>query len=155
MTSITRHASSLAINGVGILIEGPSGSGKTSLMFGLLERLLRAGLNAAMISDDYTSVSLEKGALQISAPDQIAGKAEVRGFGIVEVDHIAAARPIVVVSLTPDEDVERMPEPASAVLLGVSLPVIRAPRRHEESGVRIVLAWLREHGGVNLPFPAA
>ena len=112
MTGILRHASSIAIGDRGILIEGPSGAGKSSLMFGLVERARLRGQSAAIISDDQTLVTPERNGLWLSAPEEIAGKAELRGFGIVEIETVPGARACLLATLEPDEKIERMPEPA-------------------------------------------
>lgn len=153
MTGDTRHGCVLAINDIGILIEGRSGAGKTSLMFGLVERFRRAGIDTEIVCDDYCTISQCEQGLMASAPDPIAGKAELRGYGIVSVAHRSNAKLGLIVSLVPDEDVERMPEPQTATILNVTLPLIHVPERHEEAAVRIITARLGDFSDGRLPFP--
>jgi serine kinase of HPr protein (carbohydrate metabolism regulator) len=76
-------------------------------------------------------------------PPAIAGLAEVRGLGIVPVRHRPSPEIGLVVRLVEDEKMERMPDPQTCQLLGVTLPVVNTPVRHEAQAVRIVLASLR------------
>ncbi len=59
------------------------------------------------------------------APAALAGVVEVRGVGIARVPSIARARVGVVVDLVAPSEIERLPEPATCKLLGVSLPHLR------------------------------
>lgn len=139
-----RHCCVVEIKGRGILIEGRPGSGKTSLAFGLLERAGQLGLKAALVCDDQALLAARDDKLYATAPEAIAGKAELRGFGIVTVPHKAETHVHVVSRLTADKGIERMPEAVTAKLVGIDVPLIEVPERHENQAVRIVLAWLGE-----------
>jgi hypothetical protein len=76
-TPLLLHATCVAIDGRGVLLEGPSGSGKSDLALRLIDR------GARLVSDDYTLLSRHGGRLIASAPDTIHGLMEVRGLGIV------------------------------------------------------------------------
>src|SRR5256885_16911508 len=76
----TLHASSVRLDGRGVLISGPSGSGKSDLALRLLDR------GFTLVSDDQTIVRRDDSRLIASAPPTIAGKLEIRGIGIVEMD---------------------------------------------------------------------
>jgi len=110
------HATSVLVDGTGVLIRGPSGSGKSDLAL----RLIDGG--ARLISDDQTVLEARDGHLWASAPPSIAGKLEVRGLGIAVVPSIPSAALGLVVDLLPPDRIERMPEPSTAALLGVILP---------------------------------
>ena len=154
MTGVVRHASSLVIGEMGVLIEGPSGSGKSSVMFGLVERAKLAGLDAAIISDDQTILTPKEDGLWLSAPEQIAGKAELRGFGIIDVQTAAGAWAKILGILVPAVNVERMPEPATSDLFGIKINVVKLPMNHEEAAARIVLACLSAYQTQSLRFPS-
>jgi len=155
MINKTLHSCCLDVEGAGILIEGSSGTGKTSLMLGLVERLVRAGKQAAVVSDDYTLLSMENDTLIAKSPQTIRGKVELRGFGIVDTDTISTTSVALVVRLVDGGQIERLPDATSTILHGLSLPLLLAPARHEEAASRIVVAWLHKHTDINLPFPVA
>lgn len=113
------HGTSVALEGGGLLLRGPSGSGKSDLAL----RLIDAG--ARLVADDQTELRLAGGGIEMRAPATIAGKMEVRGLGILSVATVAAATLKLVVELVPAEQVERLPEPEFASLLGLSVPLLR------------------------------
>jgi serine kinase of HPr protein (carbohydrate metabolism regulator) len=115
------HATSIAINGHGVLIAGPSGSGKSDLALRLVDR------GAMLVSDDYTHVHAENGAVIASAPMTIKGMMEIRGIGIEPlpcVDHAKVA--LLVKALEPGMTAERIPlVPELRDICGVALPLLR------------------------------
>ena len=145
MTSYTLHACCLEISELGILIKGPSGSGKTSLVFGLIERAASIGVKAGLVSDDQTQLELVDDKLKARPPAVIAGKIELRGYGIIDHEFVGEATVGLIVEMTDDDKLERMPDDAHDCQHGVELPVLKVPARHEERAVRIVLAWLKEN----------
>lgn len=112
------HATSVAIGGRAVLLRGPSGSGKSDLAL----RLIDAG--ARLIADDQSVLTPDGGAILVSAPPPIAGLIEVRGIGIVRVETVAAAPLGLLVDLMAADPVERLPEPCSETILGLTIPVI-------------------------------
>jgi len=136
------HASTVALDGRGVLITGPSGSGKSDLALRLLDRGFR------LVSDDRTLVRREQDRLIASAPTQIAGKMEVRGIGIVDVEHLAEARVALVVELT--SEVERLPdEGRERPLLGIRIPLVSIDSRTASAPAKVALALSRL--GLELP----
>jgi len=113
------HATCIDIDGKGILLRGPSGSGKSDLAL----RLIDGG--ARLVADDRTNLTLQDDAVIATAPDEIAGKMEVRGLGVRSVDVLAQTPLALVADLVNPSDVERIPNPASVELRGLSLPLIR------------------------------
>jgi serine kinase of HPr protein (carbohydrate metabolism regulator) len=75
------------------------------------------------VSDDQTLVRRQGGRLIATAPPNIAGKLEIRGIGIVEMDHASEVPVALIVELT--TDIERLPDDSrERSILGVSLPLI-------------------------------
>lgn len=136
------HACLVQLEGKGVLITGSSGAGKTSLALGLLERLERNGKPAFFVCDDQVILNVQNNRLTGSAPETIAGKAEVFGFGIIDVTYVPSSRIDLVVQLQSDEEIERLPDPDHVQLLEIKVPCISVPERHENQAARIVLAKL-------------
>ena len=111
------HATTVLVDGVGVLIRGPSGSGKSDLAL----RLIDAG--AQLVADDQTALEVRGGSLVASAPRSIAGRLEVRGLGIVTLPWTASATLGLAVDLVPPTQVERLPDVATEEILKVKLPI--------------------------------
>ena len=112
------HATSVAIAGRAVLLRGPSGSGKSDLAL----RLIDAG--ARLVADDRSELWREGKTVLVRAPATIAGLVEARGIGILQIDSLALAPLALVVDLVAPEAVERLPEPRSERILGLSIPLI-------------------------------
>ena len=139
---INHHCNVVTISGCGILIEGEAGAGKTSLSLGLLEHCCVCGVVGEFVCDDQALLSIRSGNLLAKVPASLAGKVELRGLGIVDIDHVDEARIDLVVRLTDDELIERLPEKETVELLGVELPLLLLPSRHEMMARRIVFGWI-------------
>lgn len=150
MTVLNHHACALEINETGILIKGASGSGKTSLMLGLLERATLENMNAFMITDDQVFLKREHNSLIASAPQAIAGMVELRGYGIMEKCHKPSSNLDLVVEITEDKRIDRMPEKKYYIFEGLKLPMLEVPLRHENQAVRIIFAWLYENADLQV-----
>jgi serine kinase of HPr protein (carbohydrate metabolism regulator) len=133
LSSETVHASTVATNGRAVLITGPSGSGKSDLALRLLDR------GFTLVSDDQTIVRREDDRLIASAPPNIAGKLEIRGLGIVEMDHVGDMPVALLVELT--SDIQRMPDDSrERPILGVSLPLISIDAMAASAPSKVALA---------------
>jgi len=136
----TTHASCVLVGRSALLIRGPAGSGKSRLACALIEAGESGMLAfARLVADDRVHLFAEHGRLVARAPEPIAGKIEVRGFGIRSVGFERLALVGLVVDLAA-EDAARMPEQAArrAELLGVSLS--RLPVAAGECALPPVLA---------------
>jgi hypothetical protein len=110
------HASCVAIGGRGVLLAGKSGAGKSDLALRLVDR------GARLVSDDYTELRCLGETLLARAPATIAGKIEVRGIGIVELEAQADVPVCLYADL--DERAERLPEQRAIALAGRSVPLV-------------------------------
>src|SRR3546814_4550549 len=93
LSSEMLHSSTVSVNGRAVMIEGRSGSGTSDLALRLIDR------GAKLVSDDYTIVRRKGKMLLASPPENIAGKIEVRGIGLVEMTHISDVPVALVVQL--------------------------------------------------------
>jgi serine kinase of HPr protein (carbohydrate metabolism regulator) len=135
------HASCVAIGGRGVLIAGASGSGKSDLALRLIDR------GARLVSDDYSLVRESGGRLVASAPGTIAGKLEIRGVGIVDLEPLDAVPLALHVDL--DARPDRLPEPGRVELAGLDLPSVALAGLEASAPIKLEQA-LRLFG---LPLP--
>jgi len=133
LSAETVHASTVALDGRAVLISGPSGSGKSDLALRLLDR------GFALVSDDQTVVKKQGEALLASAPPSIAGKMEVRGIGILDMDHVDDVPVALVVELT--GDIERLPyDSRERLFLGVPIPMVTIDARTASAPAKVAIA---------------
>lgn len=132
------HGTCVDLGGSGVLLRGPSGSGKSDLAL----RLIDGG--ARLVADDQVEMTRDGDVLMARAPAALRGRMEVRGIGIVPEEGVNAARLRAVVDLVPPDQVERLPEPRSVVLLGVELPAVRL-HAFEASAPAKLRAFVRMH----------
>jgi serine kinase of HPr protein (carbohydrate metabolism regulator) len=128
------HATCVAIDGAGVLIRGPSGSGKSDL--GL--RLIDDG--ARLVADDYCEVTADAGMLTARAPATIAGRIEVRGYGLARLPVIESAVIALVVDLKPARDIPRLPETVTCTIDAVTLPWIMVDPAQPSAAAKVRLA---------------
>ena len=111
------HATCVDVDGVGVLLRGPPGSGKSDLAL----RLISDG--ALLVADDRAELTAGGGRIFVSPPPEIAGLIEVRGLGVLRLDHRDRAALGLVLDLVPATAVERMAEPGTCDLLGLAFPL--------------------------------
>jgi len=135
--SETVHGTAVLVGSKGVLIRGESGSGKSLLALALIER------GGKLIADDRLTLSAVNGRLVATPPAPIAGKIELRGYGLVAVPHERGCVVHLIADIVGEEGLERMPEPhqLSATLLGIALPRQPVPEAPDR-GVRLVEAAL-------------
>lgn len=131
------HATAVARPGAngwrGVLLTGPSGAGKSDLAL----RLIASGWR--LVCDDYAHVWASGGALYAAAPERIAGRIEARGLGIIDRPALVLTRIALVVACV-QTPVERLPEPASQTLCGLSLPRLELDIRPASAAAVLTLA---------------
>lgn len=131
--SETIHATGVAVGGRAVLIIGPSGSGKSDLALRLIDR------GFALISDDQTILTRDGRRLIASAPATIAGKLEIRGLGIVELQPAGEQPVALLVELA--GAIERIPEPGrQRMLLGVEVPLVAIDPTTASAAAKVVMA---------------
>jgi serine kinase of HPr protein (carbohydrate metabolism regulator) len=133
LSAETVHASTVASDGRAVLIMGPSGSGKSDLALRLLDR------GFVLVSDDQTIVKRDGDRLIASPPPAIAGKLEIRGIGIVEMDMVAEQPVALIVELT--SEIQRLPDDnRERPILGVSLPLVSIDAMAASAPSKVALA---------------
>lgn len=136
LSSETLHASCVAIDGRGVLIEGRSGSGKSDLALRLIDR------GAVLVSDDYTLLRRSGAALLAAPPATIAGRIEVRGIGIVEMAHATDLPVALIVTIEPSP--ERLPLQSQARrIAGIELPCAAVAALEPSAPIKVELALAR------------
>jgi serine kinase of HPr protein (carbohydrate metabolism regulator) len=136
LSAETLHASTVASNGRAVVISGPSGSGKSDLALRMFDR------GFGLVSDDQTILRRDGDRLIAAAPPTIAGKLEVRGIGIVDIDQVDDVPVALIVELT--SEIERMPYDDNArLILGVRVPVITIDAMTASAPSKVALALER------------
>ena len=133
LSSETLHASTVALDGRAVMISGPSGSGKSDLALRLLDR------GFVLVSDDQTIVRRDGEKLIASAPPTISGKLEIRGVGIVAMEHVDDIPVALLVELT--SDIQRLPDDSrERPILGIALPLISVDAMTASAASKVALA---------------
>ena len=137
LSAETLHASTVAINGRAVLLTGPSGSGKSDLALRLLDR------GFSLVSDDQTIVRKDGDRLLASAPPNIAGKLEIRGIGIIDMERVDKVPVALIVELA-NSDIQRLPDDSrERPILGVRLPLVSVDAMTASAASKVALALER------------
>lgn len=133
LSSETLHASCVALDGRAVLISGPSGAGKSDLALRLIDR------GFTLVSDDQTIVRKSNDRVVATAPATIAGKLEIRGIGIVDMETVGDVPVALVVELT--SEIQRLPDDSrDRAVLGVRLPLISVDAMTASAPSKVALA---------------
>ena len=96
------HASSVDINGQGVVILGKSGSGKSNLAIKLIS------MGAKLISDDQTHFKFKENKIIISKPETTPNFIEARGIGLIKVPFVVSSKLFCFVKIT-NLELNRLP----------------------------------------------
>ena len=133
LSAETVHASTVASEGRAVLITGPSGSGKSDLTLRLIDR------GFTLVSDDQTIVKRDGERLVATPPPTIAGKLEIRGIGIMEMECVSDVPVALIVELT--SEIQRIPDDSrERPILGVRLPLISIDAMNASAASKVALA---------------
>ena len=141
------HATAIAIGGRAALIRGPSGSGKSDLALRCLGIHASSLLPepAMLVADDQVILTRSGGEVHAEPPQNIRGKLEVRGLGIIDVPDCDTARLVLVVDLVPSGAYERIPDPGRMVtILGLNVPLIEIAPFEGSAALKLLLALRRD-----------
>jgi HPr kinase/phosphorylase len=144
----TIHASCVAVNGTAVLIRGASGAGKSRLAHKILLAAPVYGFSALLVADDRVALEIRGGRLMAAAPDALKGLIEVRGLGIARLPYLDDAPLGLVIDLTEQGEIPRMPdrEQSRISLQGVTLP--RAFALTPETGLEVLLILIGQSGAL-------
>jgi HPr kinase/phosphorylase len=144
----TVHASAVLAGARAVLIRGPAGAGKSRLVRALIQAAETGLLRfARLVGDDRVHLEARHEHLLVRPAAALAGLLEVRGVGIVRLDH----EPVAVVGLVVDlaaDDAERLPAAIETVVRGVRLPRLAVAAGTES--LPPVLAALRLGQGADI-----
>ena len=129
------HASAVAIGGRALLLTGRSGAGKSDLALRLIDR------GAELIADDQVQLSVAGGVLLAAAPKAIEGRMEVRGLGVVALSSTGPMPVALILDL--DAAPDRMPDPRTLDLPGLSIPTLAFAGGEASAPIKAELALAR------------
>lgn len=115
------HASTVSIDGRGVMICGGSGTGKSALALRLM------ALGAILVADDQTLVETRHGDLWARAPEPLRGMIEARGVGLLNAPFQDEARLCLCIDLD-EAETDRLPPCRERQLGGVNLPLVLGQR---------------------------
>jgi serine kinase of HPr protein (carbohydrate metabolism regulator) len=138
------HATAIAIEGMGLLIEGASGSGKTSLALAGIEKLHSQNRFAALVADDQCLLEIANCKLIATCPPAFTGLGEMRGLGIIKQKSLDAVVIDAVIRLVDEAKLERMPERKTTIVNSVELPAYDLPARQTAVSLPILLQIVKD-----------
>ncbi len=135
------HGTAIAVGPNAVLIRGRSGSGKSDLALRCLNLPIGPLVNdrVLLVADDQLALEHDAMGLLVKAPQQIRGKIEVRGVGIVTVETIEQARLCLVADLVAPDQIDRMPAPQMCDIDGVPVPRILVAPFEASAPLKILL----------------
>jgi HPr kinase/phosphorylase len=141
----TLHASAFAYAGMGCLIVGQPGAGKSRLLAEMLQR------GATLIADDQVVLTRDGDQLIANPVAHLYGVIELRGLGLIRHEPVANDQRLQVVISMDDVHVERLPEPETYALFGMTLPLLRMPMSLRPSAAMLILYLNAMREGRTLP----
>ena len=118
------HATTVAIDGRGVMIMGAAGAGKSGLALALM------ALGAQLVADDRTVISAFQGGLIASSPEALRGMIEARGIGVLQSPFLEQARLHLCIDLDTVET-KRLPPRRKVTFMERPVDLVLAsPHRH-------------------------
>ncbi|WP_227270924.1 HPr kinase/phosphorylase [Roseobacter weihaiensis] len=111
------HASTVAVDGRGLLILGASARGKSALALQMM------AFGASLVADDQTHLSRREDTLIARAPSSTRGMIEARGVGLLNASTVEGSEIVLAVDLDQHE-VDRLPVLHEIEMCGVKLPCL-------------------------------
>lgn len=138
------HGTAIVVDGRGVLITGAPGAGKTALALALIGRARQAGFGAGLVADDRVLLTAEAGGVTAACPPPIAGKVEIRGWGVVDAPDLVTGpvRLALVVRLVPAAEALRFAVDHREPVMGCELTALRLPEGPAPTAPAAVLAAL-------------
>ena len=137
------HATAVVIGERGLLFVGPSGSGKTTTALRCMSSARTNGSHAALVADDGVILQVSGHRVIARCPEPIAGKAEIRGTGILPFAWRQNAVLEAVVMAAEPNGAGRLPLDNEVCGVGTSrLKLLRLNYRSPFDPLQVVLAAL-------------
>lgn len=144
----TIHATLIQLYGRGILLRGPSNSGKSSIALRLIDEAEQSRADCHLIADDQVVLVSNDNRLLASAPDNLFGKIEIRGIGIININARRECAIDLVVDLVPHQSLARMPDEKLdyETIAGVKIRRIHIAERNPDAAtiIRMILQTFPE-----------
>ena len=156
-SQIFLHGTCVSVEGEGVLILGEPGSGKSTLALRLIDEpgygISGVLLRSELVADDQVIVTRTHDRLSASAPAALRGKLEIRGLGIVTLATPPSVPMALVVKLQDYSAIERLPDPYTFDILGLTLPLIEIDAKQPSAPARLraALAWLKQPEALREP----
>ena len=156
-SQILLHGTCVSVGGEGVLILGEPGSGKSALALRLIDEqghgISGVLQRSELVADDQVIVSRDQDRLMASAPAMLRGKLEIRGLGIVTLATPPSVPLALVVKLQDHSTIERLPDPATFGILGMTLPLVEIDAKTPSAPARLraALTWLKQSGEAREP----
>ncbi|MEI4485145.1 serine kinase [Frigidibacter sp. MR17.14] len=128
------HATTVALQGRGLLILGPSGSGKSALGLWMMAH------GARLVADDRTELTATATTLTARCPPAILGRIEARGVGILRAETAGAVAVVLAVDLGLAEP-DRLPPRRTKTFLGHEIALVQGKDAPHLGPA--LLQWLR------------
>lgn len=113
------HASTVAIDGRGVMIIGAAGAGKSGLALALI------ALGACLVADDQTVLAATRDGLIASCPAPLRGIIEARGIGILHAPFVENVPLHLCIDLDTPETV-RLPQRRKVTFMERPVDLVRA-----------------------------
>ena len=133
------HASSVDINGKGVVILGNSGAGKSSLAIKLIS------MGAKLISDDQTHFKFKENKIIISKPETTPNFIEARGIGLIKVPFVVSSKLFCFVKIT-NLELNRLPNAKNKYCFGKKIKLMEFnPFYNNESALFMSIRYGVKH----------